>query len=187
MVFAVIPYVLQQPHFRADAQPVSRADLRRKRLSRLTSGVRRQELRMQSAIIELKVSPPFERPHLQGVLAKLSIVSDSSSIKAEIQARPYQAMGWMEFEPGAEFKGIKPHLVSSDCAQAVLDNVLKIRVPLMSSSLPGIHETSFRLRAFSGASFCEFSWWHEVPAEWQPLEDVVREIQAMANEVLSAA
>lgn len=96
-------------------------------------------------------------------------------------------MDWMESEPEAELKDIRPCSISSSRAQALLGRILEIKLPLISPSMFGIHETAYRLRVFSGATHCEFNWSHKVPAEWQALEDVVREIQSMADEVFRAA
>jgi hypothetical protein len=142
---------------------------------------------MASTIVELTVTPPFERPHVHGVIALLHIANGPTSQKAEIRVRRYQAMDWMELEPGSELKNEMPHPVSANRAQAVLDEILEARLSLNSTSTLGIHETSFRLRVFSGAGFCEFNWWHEAPPEWKVLENIVREIRLMAEEVLNAA
>lgn len=140
---------------------------------------------MQSFIVELRVSPPAERPHLQGVLVQITIRHSAGAIGAEVRARPCQAMDWMEPERESGLIGQEPHPVESMQARALLGRILTISLPLISPSTPGIHETAYRLRVFSGASFCEFNWWHKLPAEWQALEGIVTEIQAIAGKVFN--
>lgn len=142
---------------------------------------------MQSTVIELRVSPPFERPHIQGVLARLLVPHDPTSQEAKIYARPYQAMDWMEFEPGTELKDIKPRSVSSAHAHALIKLLRGVLLPpLVSSGAFGIHETTFRLRVSSSVNSSEYNWSSEPPPEWQVLGDVARQVQEMAQEGFSA-
>ena len=90
----------------------------------------------------------------------------------------------MEFEPGGELKGARVYAVDFQRAQAVLDRVLDAKLPLISSGESGFHPTTYRVRIFQGTSSCEFSWWDEVPPEWLPVAEIVREIQSISDEVL---
>lgn len=55
-----------------------------------------------SAIVEITVTPPQERPQVHGVIAQLSVPRDTKSGPAAIRARRRHAMDWMELEQGAE-------------------------------------------------------------------------------------
>jgi hypothetical protein len=142
---------------------------------------------MSATIVELRVTPPFERPHVQGVLVRLSIPDEFTGAIPEIRARRYQAMDWMEHEPEAEFVNTQPRSLSVEHAKAILARVHGAMMPLMHEARAwGIHETAYRLRVSSGASSCEFNWYSELPAEWNALAAVVQEIEARAEEALSA-
>jgi hypothetical protein len=142
---------------------------------------------LQSLIIQLRVSPPFERPHVEGLLAQVSFQRMPSTVEAQIRARPYHSMDWLEVEPGNELKLVQPVPVDPSRAQGLLSRVAEISLPLLSPSLLGIHETSYQLKLFSGASGCEFNWWHTPPTEWRVLEEIVSEIESIAGEALRGA
>jgi hypothetical protein len=141
---------------------------------------------MSSTMVELRVCPPLERPHIVGVLARLTIPHPPTTACAEIQAHQYQALDWMEHEPEATLRSVEPRKVDAERAQAILMQVTAVRTPLVASSELGIHETSYRLRVWRGASFCEFNWWRELPREWQSLAPIVSGIEEIASEVLNA-
>jgi hypothetical protein len=96
-------------------------------------------------------------------------------------------MDWMEVEPGSELNLVQPRPVDPNRADALFQRLQKLNLPLVSNTLLGIHETSFQFKVFSGASFCEFNWWHTLPSEWRSLEEAVSEVQAIAEEALRVA
>lgn len=98
---------------------------------------------MSSTMVELRVCPPLERPHIVGVLARLTIPHPPTTACAEIRAHQYQALDWMEHEPEATLRSVEPRKVDAERAQAILMQVTAVRTPLVASSELGIHETSY--------------------------------------------
>ncbi|WP_374349117.1 hypothetical protein [Chitinimonas sp.] len=137
-------------------------------------------------MLQLTITPPLEHPHVRGLIAELSIANGAPSSTATIRARPYHAMDWMLPEAGSELKDVRPRDVCPTRAQALFAQVCEARLPLISSSQPGIHETSFCLRVFSAGSFCEYNWRRVAPSEWKDLDDIVSEIQSIAEEQLNS-
>lgn len=129
----------------------------------------------------------MERPHHQGLIAQLIIPNGSSGERASIRAQRFHGPVWMEFEPGSELKDARVYAVDFQRAQAVLDRVLNANLSLISSGESGCHPTTYRVKIFQGTSSCEFSWCEEVPPEWLPVADIVREIQSISDEVLGLA
>jgi hypothetical protein len=129
----------------------------------------------------------MERPHHQGLIAQLTIPNGSSGERALIRAQRFHGPVWMEFEPGSELKDARDYAVDFQRVQAVLDRMLNAKLSLISSGDSGFHPTTYRVRIFKGTSSCEFSWCEEVPPEWLPLAEIVREIQSISDEVLGKA
>lgn len=139
---------------------------------------------IQAFIVELSVEPPMERPHHQGLIARLTISNNGPCEHASIRAKRFRGPMWMEFEPGTELKDAEACTVDSERARTVLDRVLNAKLSLISSSRSCFHPTTYKVKIFQGASSCEFSWWDELPSDWLPLADIVHEIENLSNEVL---
>ena len=141
---------------------------------------------MTSTILELRVTPPWERD-IQGVLARLTIPHAFDSKKPSICTRRYQSMDWMEHAPATEWESAKTFPVEPERARELLTKVLAVNVPLTTPSLSGIHVTAYHLKIFSVASCCEFHWYNEPPSQWRCLFEIAEGVRALADEVLGPA
>jgi hypothetical protein len=97
-------------------------------------------------------------------------------------------MDWMEFESGTELKDSVPQPVSFARAHVLLELLSAATLPPLVSSISfGLHGTTYRLKVYSPGSSCEYFWVQEPPTEWKALGEAARELQLLADEVLSAA
>lgn len=142
---------------------------------------------MASTIIELRVTPPWERPDEHGVLARLTIPHASGSKEPSVSARRYQAMDWMEQDPAKEWEGTTTCSVETARAQELLTKVRAVSVALAAHSALGLHETAYRLTIHSGATSCEFSWCGGAAPEWYLLSEIADDVRALAEEKLDTA
>lgn len=71
-------------------------------------------------IIELRITPPFERATELGVLARLTIPHGWNFALPTIAARRRHAMDWMEQDPAAEWESVKESTVDPGRAQSLL-------------------------------------------------------------------
>lgn len=137
---------------------------------------------MRSWIIELSVTPPFERFNQRGVLAHLEISEGSSQGQARLWARSWHGMSWMEEEPPISARVGDPVQIDWVLAKSLLDRATAARPAVVPHGNFGLHWTAYRLKISTGLNSCEFAWADEPPVEWDVLGEVARTLESWGHE-----
>lgn len=142
-------------------------------------------LPMNIWIVQLVVTPPFERPHQQGFIVHVEIAEEASEIRsARLWRRDHQGMDWMQEAPIHDIQQGTPEELPLPVATAILESVRSPSVCVAAKGDFGyIHPTSFQLTIRSGWNACSIGWFHELPQEWTQLQPAVQALEVLGRDV----
>ncbi|MYN04734.1 hypothetical protein GTP41_21810 [Pseudoduganella sp. DS3] len=137
---------------------------------------------MKTWIVNLTVSPPFERAHQWGMYLRLEL-NDSSGSHARLWSRRFQGMDWMQEPPLSELRIGNPILLSDQLSQSILETLAQAKLQFAPlEKVASIHPTSYQLQIESGSHSCQFNWFDALPREWYDLSELVRILEALGRE-----
>jgi hypothetical protein len=132
---------------------------------------------MPTWIIELSVTPPFERINQNGLLVHLEVADDNADRQARLWARSWHGMSWMEEVPLLGGRVGNPVQLNWDDAKSLLIKARSAHVVPVCSGTYGLHSTEYRLKISSGLNVCEFAWANQPPSEWAILGEVAKTLE----------